>query len=54
MMAKSDAAIYPAPYRYMAYRIHAAGRALAEPVHFDGRPETEALKVRYAAWLATT
>ena len=48
MMAKSDAAKYPAPYRYMAYRVHAAGRALAEPVHYDGRPETEALKARYA------
>ena len=39
---------YPAPYRYMAYRVHAAGRTLAEPVHYDGRPETEALKARYA------
>ena len=37
LMAKSDAAKYPAPYRYMAYRVHAAGRALAEPVHYDGR-----------------
>ena len=36
----------------MAYRVHAAGRSLAEPVHYDGRPETEALKARYAAWLA--
>ena len=52
MMAKSDAAKYPAQYRYMAYRVHAAGRSLAEPVHYDGRAETEALKARYAAWLA--
>jgi hypothetical protein len=52
LMAKSDAARHPAPYRYMAYRVHAAGRALAEPVHYDGRPETEALKRRYADWLA--
>jgi hypothetical protein len=52
MMAKSDAAKYPAQYRYMAYRVHAAGRSLAEPVHYDGRPETEALKRRYADWLA--
>ena len=29
----------------------AAGRSLAEPVHYDGRPETEALKARYADWL---
>ncbi len=52
MMAKSDAAKYPAQYRYMAYRVHAAGRSLAEPVHYDGRAETEALKARYAEWLA--
>jgi hypothetical protein len=52
MMAKSDAAKYPAPYRYMAYRVHASGRTLAEPVHHDGRAETEALKARYAEWLA--
>jgi hypothetical protein len=50
LMASADAARYPKPYRYMAYRVHAAGRALAEPVHYDGRPETEALKARYAAW----
>jgi hypothetical protein len=52
LMAKSDAAKYPAPYRYMAYRVYAAGRSLAEPVHYDGRNETEELKARYAAWLA--
>jgi hypothetical protein len=51
LMAKSDARKYPAAYRYMAYRVHAAGRALAEPVHYDGRQETEALKQRFAAWL---
>ncbi len=32
----------------MAYRVAAAGRSLAEPVHYDGRSETEALKARYA------
>ena len=52
LMANADAHKYPAPYRYMAYRVHASGRTLAEPVHYDGRPETEALKARYAAWLA--
>ena len=51
LMAGADAAKYPAPYRYMGYRVHAAGRTLAEPVHYDGRAETEALKARYAAWL---
>ena len=51
LMAGADAAKYPVPYRYMAYRVHAAGRTLAEPVHYDGRPETEELKRRYATWL---
>jgi len=51
LMQTADAARYPAPYRYMGYRVAAAGRALAEPVHYDGRAETEALKARYAAWL---
>ena len=37
----------------MAYRVNAAGRALANPVHYDGLPETEALKARYDAWLGT-
>jgi hypothetical protein len=52
LMAGADAAKYPSSYRYMAYRVHAAGRSLAEPVHYDGRPETEALTARYVAWLA--
>jgi hypothetical protein len=52
LMAGADTANYPAPYRYMAYRVLASGRPLAEPVHYDGRPETEALKRRYAEWLA--
>jgi hypothetical protein len=51
LMAKADAGRFPPPYRYMAYRIAASGRDLAEPVHHDGRAETEALKARYAAWL---
>ena len=33
-------------------KLDQAGRSLAEPVHYDGRPETEALKRRYAEWLA--
>ena len=52
LMAGAGAHTDPAPYRYMAYRVHAAGRTLAEPVHYDGRAETEALKARYAKWLA--
>jgi len=54
MMASGDVMKFPAPYRYMAYRVEAAGRALAEPVHYDGRAETEALKARYAKWLTET
>jgi len=51
LMAGADAKKYPAQYRYMAFRVNATGRALAEPVHYDGRAETEALKARYAEWL---
>jgi hypothetical protein len=52
MMQGADAARYPAAYRYMGYRVVAAGRALAEPVHYDGRAETEALKASNAEWIA--
>jgi len=51
MMREADAARFPAAYRYMAFRVLAAGRSLAEPVHYDGTPETEALRARYRAWL---
>jgi hypothetical protein len=51
LIASADTAPWPAPYRYMAYRIAASRRTLAEPVHYDGRAETEALKRRYAEWL---
>jgi hypothetical protein len=51
LMQGADTAKFPAPYRYMGYRVEAAGRSLAEPVHYDGRAETEALKARYAEWL---
>jgi hypothetical protein len=54
LMEKADTAKYPIAYRYMGYRIAASGRTLAEPVHYDGRPETEALKAQYAAWLNAT
>ncbi len=29
----------------MAFRLAAAGRPLAEPVHYDGAPHTDALRV---------
>jgi hypothetical protein len=52
LMESADTAPWPVPYRYMAYRVAASGRALAEPVLYDGRAETEALKRRYAEWLS--
>src|SRR5262249_5749187 len=51
MMREADAARFPAAYRYMAFRVLAVGRSLAEPIHHDGAPETEALLARYRAWL---
>jgi hypothetical protein len=51
LMQTANAAQYPEPYRYMAYRVNAAGRSLANPVHYDALPETEALKARYDTWL---
>jgi hypothetical protein len=51
MMRTADVARFPAAYRYMAFRVLAAGRTLAVPVHHDGAPETEALCARYDAWL---
>ena len=35
----------------MAFRLASARRPLAEPVHYDGAPHTDALRARYAAWL---
>jgi len=52
MMQAADVAQYPEAYRYMAYRLAAAGRPLAEPVHHDGASHTSALYARYEAWLA--
>ncbi len=52
LMQAANAAQFPEAYRYMAYRVLAAGRTLANPVHYDGLPETEALKARYDAWLS--
>jgi hypothetical protein len=51
MMQAADVAQFPAPYRYMAFRVLAAGRSLAPPVHCDGTPETDALYARYNDWL---
>jgi hypothetical protein len=35
----------------MAFRLAAAKRPLAEPLHYDGAPHTDALKARYEGWL---
>ena len=51
LMREADAQKYPEPYRYMAFRLAALDRPLAEPVHTDGAPHTEALRARYASWL---
>ncbi|MGH6771623.1 MAG: nuclear transport factor 2 family protein [Xanthobacteraceae bacterium] len=51
MMQTADVAKYPEPYRSMAFRLAAAGRGLAEPVHHDGAPATDELRARYSAWL---
>jgi SnoaL-like domain len=50
MMRRTDVGKFPAAYRYMAYRLMAAGRSLALPIHSDGTEETDALYARYNAW----
>lgn len=52
MMERADLSRYPSQYRYMAFRVDAAGRRLAEPVLCDAMPETTALLQRYENWLA--
>jgi SnoaL-like domain len=51
MMQAADVTKYPEPYRYMAFRLAAAGRHLAVPVLYDGLPALEQLRERYEAWL---
>lgn len=51
MMRAADVAQFPSAYRYMAFRVLAAGRSLASPIHYDGAPETTELCTRYDAWL---
>jgi hypothetical protein len=52
LMRAANVAQHPEPYRYMAFRLAAAKRPLAEPVHYDGAPHTEELRGRYRTWLA--
>jgi hypothetical protein len=54
LFAATDLTIYPEPYRYMAARLTAAGRALAPVIHYDGAPQTGQLYQRYEAWLSAT
>lgn len=54
LMRSAEVAHYPEPYRFMAYRLAAAGRALAAPVHYDGAPHTDALLARHRRWLVET
>jgi len=51
LFAESELSAYPEPYRYMAARLKAAGRALAPVVHYDAAPHTAQLRARYEAWL---
>jgi hypothetical protein len=52
LFAATDLSIYPEPYRYMAARLTAAGRALAPVIHHDGAPHTAQLYQRYDAWFS--
>lgn len=52
MLRRADCSRYAPQYRYMAYRLEAAGGTLAMPLHCDGLAETAALRARYGAWLA--
>lgn len=54
MMAATNGAKYPEAYRYMAVRLAAIGRPLAEPVHYDGSAHTNLLYATYEAWLTET
>jgi hypothetical protein len=51
LLQKADSGQFPAPCRYMAYRIGAYGGALATPIYADGTPDTAALLRRYEEWL---
>src|SRR5262245_56949010 len=51
LMQNAELEKFPEAYRYMAFRVLAAGRTLAEPVYRDGTSETDALYARYADWL---
>jgi hypothetical protein len=47
----ADTARYPEQYRYMAFRLAHAGRALASVIYRDGGAETTELAARFDRWL---
>ena len=47
LFTATDLTVYPEPYRYMAARLVAAGRALAPVVYSDGSPHTAQLYARF-------
>src|SRR5919109_1077107 len=49
LFGATDLSAYPEPYRYMAARLKAAGRAPAPVVHYDGAAHTAHLYARYGA-----
>jgi hypothetical protein len=51
LMENARLGIYPEAYRYMAFRLAAAGRSLALPLYADGTPETQSLQSQFVAWL---
>jgi len=48
----ASTAHYPEQYRYMAFRLAAAGRTLASVIYRDRGPETADLYARFSGWLA--
>jgi len=48
----ANTAPYPEQYRYMAFRLAAAGRTLASVIYRDRGPETADLYARFSGWLA--
>ena len=51
LLQEADTSIYPVAYRYMGFRVAAAGGQLVEPVITDDCRELLAIKTRFASWL---
>jgi hypothetical protein len=50
-MAETDFSAIPESYRYLGYRLQAAGRTLCQGVLCDGTPESLAARAEGMAWL---